>query len=214
MPAATLILRGIVLGLGAAAPIGPVNVEIARRTLRGGFWRGFALGCGAVSVDVTYAILSAFSLHRVMTRPRVELPLSVAGIVFLFYLAFLSVRGAARNWGSDAPAPPAPGGSCHGAYLTGVLMTLLNPMTLGFWFLAVPAALGATTTRPAADLPMICAGVFAGTLAWVVTFAGLLSRGAGRLRNNRPLAVADLVGGAVLFCFAAAQVWRVSRAVL
>ena len=30
-----IFLKGVILGLGAAVPIGPVNVEIARRTLRG-----------------------------------------------------------------------------------------------------------------------------------------------------------------------------------
>ena len=52
-----LFARGVIFGLGAAVPIGPVNVEIARRTLRAGFRSGFFLGCGAVTIDVTYAIL-------------------------------------------------------------------------------------------------------------------------------------------------------------
>ena len=63
-----LILKGVALGLGAAVPIGPVNVELARRTLRGGFSRGFALGCGAVTADVTYAILASFGLGPVLKR--------------------------------------------------------------------------------------------------------------------------------------------------
>ncbi|HEY2589318.1 MAG TPA: hypothetical protein VGI81_26470, partial [Tepidisphaeraceae bacterium] len=62
-----LIGRGIALGIGAAVPIGPVNVEIARRTFRGGFPAGFALGCGAVTVDVSYAILSSLSLKDMLT---------------------------------------------------------------------------------------------------------------------------------------------------
>ena len=37
MPLVAILLgNGLLLGLGAAAPIGPVNVEIARRTLRHG----------------------------------------------------------------------------------------------------------------------------------------------------------------------------------
>src|SRR5689334_15642575 len=93
-----LIGRGIALGVGAAVPIGPVNVEIARRTFRGGFPAGFALGCGAVTIDVTYAILSSLSLKDVLTRPAVLWPITIGGIAFLFYLAFLSLRGAARDW--------------------------------------------------------------------------------------------------------------------
>ncbi|MGA2501211.1 MAG: LysE family transporter [Tepidisphaeraceae bacterium] len=61
--------KGIILGLGAAAPIGPVNVEIARRTLRGGFPAGFFLGLGAVTVDVSYAILVSLSIRPVLNMP-------------------------------------------------------------------------------------------------------------------------------------------------
>jgi threonine/homoserine/homoserine lactone efflux protein len=92
-------------------------------------------------------------------------------------------------------------------------MTLLNPMTLGFWFLAVPAALGAITQDPANDLPMICAGVFIGTFAWVVAFAGVLAW-AGRWRRPWWLAAADAVGGTVLFCFGTIELWRVVRPLL
>jgi threonine/homoserine/homoserine lactone efflux protein len=211
---ARLILRGVLLGVGAAAPIGPVNVEIARRTFRGGFWAGFTLGCGAVTVDITYAVLSSLSLQTVLGRPAVMWPVEIAGIGILLYLSFLSFRGAARAWDAKAPDQGESNLPRHGAaYGTGVLMTLLNPMTLGFWFLAVPAALGAITKEPGNDLPMICIGVFIGTIAWVIAFAGAMAW-AGRWRRSGWLAVADAAGGAVLFCFAVAQLWRVLRRLL
>lgn len=209
--ASRLILRGTLLGIGAAAPIGPVNVEIARRTFRGGFIAGFALGCGAVTVDVTYAILSSLSLQTVLARPAILRTIEIAGIAFLLYSGVLSVRGAVRAWRADPLAAPDRLASRHGvAYLTGIAMTFLNPMTVGFWFLAIPAALGAITKQPGIDLPMICIGVFIGTIAWVIGFAGALAW-AGRWRKNGWLVAADALGGAVLFCFAIAQLWRVLR---
>lgn len=209
-----LISRGLLLGIGAAAPIGPVNVEIARRTFRSGFWAGFALGCGAVTVDITYAVLSSLSLQAVLNRPAVLRPISVAGIAFLLYLSFLSFRAAARAWRDGANIvqdnPPVR----HGvAYLTGILMTLLNPMTLLFWFLAVPAALGTVTQRPWNDLPFICIGVFIGTIAWVIGFAGTMAF-AGQWRRGGWLVAVDAAGGTVLFCFAIVQVWRGMRGLL
>src|SRR5438270_11011570 len=96
-----LVAKGLGLGIGAAAPIGPVNVEIARRTLRGGAMAGFALGCGAVTVDVTDAILSTFSLGRLLNRPAIIWPVTVGGILLLTYLGVLCLRGAARDWRSD-----------------------------------------------------------------------------------------------------------------
>lgn len=216
-----LLKLGIVLGLGAAAPIGPVNVEIARRTLRGGFVPGFALGCGAVSVDVLYAVLSSQGLRRVLDRPGVYWALAVGGIAVLLYLAALCFRAAWRARGgadpiaaavapTDVAGPDIVAGTVRGAYATGVLMTLLNPLTLAFWFVAVPGTLGPITEEPRAHLPMICAGVFVGTLGWVVVFAGALAL-AGRYRKTWWLAAADVAGGATLLAFALAALWRLLR---
>lgn len=206
-----LISRGLVLGIGAAAPIGPVNVEIARRTFRRGFWAGFALGCGAVTVDITYAVLSSLSLQAVLKRKTLLRSVEWAGIAFLLYLSFLSFRAAARTWRGGTTIENNTSEARHGvAYLTGVLMTLLNPMTLGFWFLAVPAALGPVTTQPRRDLPLICIGVFIGTITWVIGFAGTMAY-AGRWRRSGWLVAADAAGGAVLFCFAIVQVWHAAR---
>lgn len=209
-----LLTFGILLGIGAAAPIGPVNVEIARRTLRGGFRAGFALGCGAVSVDVFYAILASQGLKGLLDRPAVMLTLGSAGAAMLLWLAGMCFRGAWRARKADPLATldqtmSAAPSSVHGAYVSGVLMTLLNPMTLAFWFVAVPGALGPITEEPRRDLPMICAGVFAGTLAWVVSFAGALALAGSRARRPaRLIAVADALGGITLLGFALLALWR------
>lgn len=216
-----LLKLGILLGVGAAAPIGPVNVEIARRTLRGGFRSGFALGCGAVSVDVFYAILSSLGLGRVLDNRTVFWTLAVGGVAFLLYLAVLCFRAAWRALKVDPidvaaherrPGPPVGGAArgTRGAYVAGVLMTLLNPMTLAFWFVAVPGTLGPITDGTGRGLPTICAGVFVGTLGWVVGFAGILAL-AGKYRKPWWLAAADLAGGATLLAFAGAGLWRLAR---
>jgi L-lysine exporter family protein LysE/ArgO len=217
-----LLKLGVLLGIGAAAPIGPVNVEIARRTLRGGFVHGFALGCGAVSVDVAYAIVSSFGVGQALRSRTLGVVLGVAGAVLLLWLAVTCFRGAAKALRhdplanpTDAHAPRATGGSARGAYATGVFMTLLNPLTLAFWFVAVPGAVGPITKEPTRDLPMICAGVFVGTLCWVVLFAGALAlAGAGRWRRPWWPAAADLLGGITLLGFALLALWRLSGSFL
>src|SRR5437764_11132050 len=108
MAVASLILKGILLGLGAAVPIGAVNVEIARRTLRGGFFAGFALGCGAVTVDILYAALSSFSFTQLLTAPTIARVMTAAGVALLVYLAVLCFRGAVKAWRTDALAAAAP----------------------------------------------------------------------------------------------------------
>ena len=267
------------LGLGAAVPIGPVNVQIARRALRGRFLAGAALGCGAVTADVTYAALSSLSLARLLNRPMAVNLIGAAGTLLLTWLGVGCLRAAVKAWRSDpiaADGAPEDGGGglsrrsgpnlpntaaeaaptrtptgnvaaqpvpavspkshsdrIHSSYLTGLLMTLLNPMTLAFWFTVVPATTAVANRVPAtpppavarvdagaapagtakltqehtSNLPITCAGVFIGTLAWVITFSGLLAL-AGRRRRNGWLAAADAAGGVTLLFFAVVMVWR------
>jgi threonine/homoserine/homoserine lactone efflux protein len=207
-----ILVKGVALGLGAAAPIGPVNVEMARRTLRGGFPAGFALGCGAVTVDCTYVILSTVGSATLVRNPYFYWPLLMAGVLMLTYLGTMSWISAIKVFTSDGSsensASPAP--SLRGGYITGLLMTLLNPITLLFWFAAVPSVLSVSpgsSQQAATDLPMICAGVFVGTISWVIGFAGALAV-VGRWRRGLWMFLADAFGGTTLLAFAAYAVWR------
>ncbi len=201
-----LLLNGIAFGLGAAVPIGPINVEIARRSLRGGFLAGAALGAGAVTVDVGYTILYALGVARFTDHPMVYWPLAICGVGLLALMGLMSLRGA-RVAGRDHLLDPSDRPSIHGGYLTGVLMTATNPMTLAFWFTVLPAVVGRMTDRPRQDLPIICMGVFLGAFGWALAFSGLLSW-AGRFRKPWWLTAADEVGGVMLLGLAGVALLR------
>jgi L-lysine exporter family protein LysE/ArgO len=215
-----LLLNGVFLGLGAAAPIGPVNVEIARRTIRFGRLAGFLLGCGAVTVDVGYAVVTSFALRPAVQFPLITKYLSLIGGLFLGYLAFLCLRSASRGHeskdGEDTPVDAAAQGlrlSRH--YLTGLLLTALNPLTLAFWFVGVPGAVANLLVRPRVDLPIVCAGVFLGAFSWVCFFTALIGRlnrfgGGGR----RWMRWVDLAGGLTLLTFALRSIWRFAASTL
>ena len=94
-------------------------------------------------------------------------------------------------------------------YRTGVLMTLLNPMTLAFWFLVQSSVRGITQDL-GHKLPMICTGVFIGTIGWVITFSGFLGF-LGRWRRNWWLVAADGLGGAMLLLLAVVGLWQLVR---
>jgi L-lysine exporter family protein LysE/ArgO len=196
------------LGLGAAAPIGPVNVELARRTLRAGFWAGLALGSGAVTVDCLYAVISSQSLGQWVSRPAVKWSIAIVGFMLLAYLGVMSLQAAAKHLRTD-PLSEASAKSDQGlgrnGYVVGVLMTLLNPMTLIFWFVEVPT----NTQDRARDLPMICTGVFIGTFSWVLAFSGFLGV-LGKWRQKWWLAAADGLGGMTLLVLAAVGLWHLA----
>lgn len=214
-----LLIQGIGLGLAAAAPIGPVNVEIARRAIRRGFGAGASVGMGAVSVDVAYVAASAFLFAGANrsgfgNHPWVQWPLTLAAVGVLGFLGVMSLRGARQASREDLfETNPAPAVSFRAGYLTGVLMTALNPFTLAYWFVVLPEVSGNISEQPVKDLPIICSGVLFGTSAWVVFFAGLLGW-AGRFARQRLAVAADVAGGILLLGFAALALWKAIGRVL
>jgi L-lysine exporter family protein LysE/ArgO len=201
------LVKWIGVGLGAAAPIGPVNIEIARRSIRSGYLAGELLGAGAVSVDVAYCVVAS-QWGRWIGHYKLALRgLMVAGALFLGYLGVMALRSAARHDLEGTDAAEA-GTSRH--YATGLLMTAINPMTLAFWFLATPAIADSHRWR---DILERCFGVAIGAGAWVIFFAALM-RFAGRVSRRWTEWVADVAGGLVLLGFAGYAIWRLARGYL
>ena len=183
-----------------------MNVEIARRSLRGGFRDGFLLGCGAVTVDVTYAILTSLGVRPLLAQPEVMAALGIAGAAVLAYLGVMCFVGAVQQWRTVA-STGNPREAVQPALLTGFAMTSLNPMTLAFWCVVVPGLVGQWSANPVRDLPWVCAGVFFGAISWVVCFARHDDL-VGTARQARHWFAADIAGGSMLLAFAAYALWR------
>ena len=49
-----LIIKGLLIGVVASAPMGPVGVLCIQRTLNKGRWYGFVTGIGAAFSDIIY----------------------------------------------------------------------------------------------------------------------------------------------------------------
>ena len=203
----TPLALGIGLGFGAAVPPGPVNLEIARRTAAGGFRAGAAVGLGAVTVDVILAaLLGVGVLAAVRDVAWLRVALGVGGVALLAWLGWISLRSFARRLRTrETTAAPA---ATRNGYATGLLLCATSPYQAAFW-LGVPAAVGSI----AGGAVWLCLGVFAATLAWVVTFASAGAWLARRL-GWRLAAGMDLAGGVLLLGFAAASAFALGSALI
>jgi len=233
---------GLVFGLGAAVPIGPINTEIARRTLKRGAIFGIAFGSGAVLVDIIYATCSSFGFGVHLKDNRtLHIALSVGGFILLTVLGLLTLRGAVRAWKHrrDVKAhrvpndpttttslpdkgalqyqpklaqkmikPETESSGLIRAFVSGVMMTGLNPYTLIFWFVALPGGPGKLLSESHRDVPALLLGVFVGTFGWVLVFAGLLGY-LKKFSHDSWIIFADVIGGVTLLGFAAFSLWTV-----
>ena len=62
-----VFLKGIVIGLLASIPLGPIGVMCIQRTLSKSQRSGFVSGLGAASADTLFATVALFSLTVVLS---------------------------------------------------------------------------------------------------------------------------------------------------
>ena len=81
-----MILKGILIGIIASAPMGPVGVLCIQRTLNKGRWYGFVTGVGAAISDIIYAMITGFGMSFVVdfiNNPKYKFYLQIGGSLML-----------------------------------------------------------------------------------------------------------------------------------
>src|SRR5208283_101922 len=125
-PLPPLLAAGFLLGWSVAWPPGPINAEIARRCLAGGFWAGFALLLGACSADALWAVLVSLGVGLLFTGPLMREIMGAVSVALLIALSFVFLRGAWRalTSGQAAPAAPSRFDSRRASFFLGAAMAL------------------------------------------------------------------------------------------
>lgn len=199
-----LFWKSLTLGFAIAAPLGPIGALCINRTLERGFRAGVAGGLGTALADGLYATLAAAGFAAFAgALQRVQIPLMVAGGLFLLWLGVQSFR----------PRPPRPAASVGARDLIGTTaatfaLTMTNPMTI-LSFAALFAGLGLAAASGPGAAALVVAGVFAGSMLWWV----LLSGGVALARHRLPPGFALWVSrgsGAVLVGFG---LWALAAAI-
>jgi threonine/homoserine/homoserine lactone efflux protein len=182
------------LGFSIAAVLGPIGVLCIRRTLAGGFFLGFFSGLGAATADAAYASVAAFglsALESVLVDQRLWLRL--IGGVFLVCLGARTVRTAPAE---RATARVSTVGLIA-AFASTVALTLSNPMTI-LSFVGIFAGLGFNAGGGA----LLVSGVFAGSAAWWLLLASLVTLLRTRL-TPRVFRTVNIGSGLLILGFAA-----------
>jgi len=172
-----VFLRGLAIGFGIAAPVGPIGILCIRRTLADGRAVGFAAGLGAATADALYGAVAAFGLTLVSSALVGQRAwLQGVGGVFLCYLGVRIWMAAPASTAGAARREPG----LVSAWATTFALTVTNPTTI-LSFAAIFAGLGlggaASGYGPAT---LMVGGVFLGSAFWWL----LLSTGVGFLRSS------------------------------
>lgn len=158
-------MLGLLLGWGAAIPIGPMNLEIIRRNLRYGFTTGVLFGLGLCSADLVYLMLLSFGALIILQHPLVLKIVSLLGAAILFYFVYLTLK---QKPSVDTQATTADFKHYGLHTLQGFLMTCVNPMTVLFWS-SVSATVAMISQHNSLTVVILGLGVFAGACSWMLS---------------------------------------------
>ena len=174
-------VKGVIIGLSIAVPVGPIGVLCIRRTLTRGRIIGFLSGLGAATADAFYGAIAGFGLtflSDLLVRQQTGLRLIGGGLLCIIGVkTFLS-------------KPAEPGNSVEGdtrweAYLSTFILTLTNPVTILF-FAAVFAGLGVGSGGDHyLSAGILVLGVFMGSASWWLVLSGFTGLLRGMFNVNR-----------------------------
>ena len=161
-----IVIKGVLIGIVASAPMGPVGVLCIQRTLNKGRIYGLVTGTGAALSDILYALLTGYGLsflYDLINSPTMLFWMQVIGAAIMFVFGvhtfrtnpMQNTRNVSRNKSNIL----------HNG-ITGFFITLSNP-TIIFLFMALFTPFN--FVLPEQSLFMQCVGylaIFGGAMLW------------------------------------------------
>ncbi len=195
----TLFIKGLVIGLSLAVPVGPIALLCIRRTLARGGLSGLVSGLGAATADGIFGCIAGFGLTIVSNWLfSYQMPIRVIGGAFLCYVGvkiFFNVpvekQATAERQGLLRD------------YISTFLLTLTNPITF-LAFIGAFAAVG--VGGPEGGLfqaALLVTGVFVGSALWWLILSSLVHIFHGTI-NPRGLRLVNGISGTLIAGFGCA----------
>jgi threonine/homoserine/homoserine lactone efflux protein len=160
----TLLLKGIIVGLLASIPLGPIGVICIQRTVNKSKLSGFLSGMGAASADTIFAAIAGFSLTFIISyiEERQIIFQAIGGVIVFV----LGIKIFYTNPIKQLRRHKRKQNSLLEDYFSVLIVTITNPLAV-FLFIALFASLGIVydTSNWIFSLITVC-GVFSGALLW------------------------------------------------
>jgi threonine/homoserine/homoserine lactone efflux protein len=175
-----VLLKGALIGIVIAVPVGPVGVLCVRRTIMHGRLAGFLSGLGAATADAVFGIIAAGGL-TVIADWLLDYQnwLRLLGGAYLIYIGISALRSDPNGQWNSQREPEG----LLADFASTFALTITNPITI-LAFLAIFAGIGLTgAAATMAGAGTLVLGVWLGSLLWWTGLAfgtGLMRMSLGR----------------------------------
>lgn len=185
-------MEGFLLGLGAAVPLGPINILIMNEAIKE-YKNGVMIGFGAMSSDITYLFLIFFGVLIYINQPEILMTLSILGGLFLIYLAYVIFKN--RDKKIDVSDENVDSSSLFKLYAKGFALTFINPYTIGFW-LSTSGYIASKDLNPLVTL----FGMLSAILLWITLMPYFIYKSKHKI-SHRVSHFINITSAFILLCF-------------
>ncbi len=189
--------QGIIIGLSASIPLGPIGVLCIQRTLNKGKISGFISGLGAAAADGFYAIVAGFSISVIIdSLTEYQLYLRIIGGLVLLVMGY---KLLAANPGVQLRKQlQKKSKGLFGDFISIFALTVSNPITI-FVFAAVFAGFGIVDKESQfSSVITLIIGVLTGSIIWWFTLSSIVSIFRNKFKLRRMLIINRVAGVLVI----------------
>ncbi|MCB8963492.1 MAG: LysE family transporter [Bacteroidales bacterium] len=192
----SLLLKGIIIGLVASIPLGPIGVICIQRTINKGKISGFFSGLGAATADTIFAAIAGFSLSYIINfiEERQIIIEFVGGIIVIL----LGLKTFYTNPVSQLRRHKKKKNKLIEDFISVLLLTSTNPFAI-FFFVALFAAAGIVHHSHSMALSSVALiGVFLGGTLWWYTLSSLVNLFRHKFRLKQLWWINKIAGAVIL----------------
>ena len=208
-----ILIQGILIGILASIPLGPIGVLCVQRTLSRGRRAGFISGLGAATSDAVYASLAGFSLSFIVGF--VEDKILYIQIIGVVILVFMGLRIYFTNPAVQLRKQNGVKTKLLQDFLSTFMFTIANPLVV-FFFVTLFAAFGVVErSNTLISQIFLVVGVFVGAAFWWFLLTSIVNLFRSKI-NLRRLNLINRIAGAtiVILAVVAFGVWIVKAYLL
>ena len=191
------IIKGILIGVIASAPMGPVGILCIQRTLNKGRWFGFITGAGAAASDIFYALLTGLGMSFIMdfiNNEHNKYLLQISGSIMLFLFGIYCFKS---NPMKNAHKSSNKKGTLTHNAITAFFVTLSNPLII-FLFMATFAQFAFVIADHPLEMSVGYLSIVLGALLWWFGLTWLIDKVRNIFDPNGITIINKVIGSVVM----------------
>lgn len=193
----SLYITYLLLGFSLALPPGAMTVEMTKQGLKNGFYHGWFVGIGGMTIDLTLIIMIYLGFSTFSELPFLQEGMWFTGSLFLLYLGYDSINHANHGirLGDEKTAK-----SLRSSYINGVMMAL-SPSNLAFWLGIFGTLLASSLENTnSTHFIIVAIGILSGILIHDLGLLGILAY-TRKFVNKSFIKWSSVVAGFILIGF-------------